>query len=400
MIADWVIAPREHDLTRLYDPISKWSSLTLFERDIDPDTWSVTGPSAEMAVFKEQSGCILFRNGEQITSGVVFDIHEAGSEDSQGRMSETTTVTFASDLFPVTDFIVVPSPAFSMPTGTIFTFPDAYDLRTDAIETLILGYIRSNTGDLAAVNRRTPRLRLPASQGRGGTTTVTGRFDHLGVLVSSLADAGNLRVRVIHTEDGSGAWRDIVIDTVQDRSADIRFGSATSMSGGSIAQWSHRRTRPSATRAIIGGGGQLAARDILHLTNPTAENAWKTIAERFVDQRNVAQDNVNKLSELTREGGKDISEGAGEVAVTFKPRLNPDLALRQDIRVGDIVGYDLPRLPPGKDKIREVKTVVTNQNRQATETVTITVGTPESSTDPTQRQSRRALRDIDVLQRS
>lgn len=397
----WSIVPREPDLSRLYDPLSKWSSLDLVERYLEPDTWSVTGPIEYMEVFDEGAGSILFSNGEQVTSGEVLDIEAGATTDAQGRMRETLTATFASDLVVLGDRIVVPSPTYASPIGTIFQFPDAYDLRTGAIETLITGYIRSHIGDLARTERRLTRLRVPASLGRGGSTTVSGRFDNLGTLVASLAEAGNLRVRVVHTEDTGGAWLDVVIDPITDLSADVRFGTSRSTSGGRITDWSWRKRRPTATRAYVAGGGELAARDIVLLTSPAVETAWNRSVEVLVDQRNIAPDSTNKLGELTREGQKELTEGAGLIDVRFRPRLHSDVVYRRDIRIGDIVGYDLPRLPPSKDKIRQVRTEVVVRNGAPTEQVTITVGTPNApEEDPAGGQTSRALREVNALQRS
>lgn len=396
----WTIVPRESDLSRVYDPLSRWSKLLLFERLNEPDTWSITGPLETMEMFDEGAGCILFSNGTQVTSGEVYDIEVGVSTDISGTRHETMTATFASDLIIIGDRHVVPSPAFAMPTGTVFNFPAAYDQRSGAIETIITDYIKAHAGSLAAVDRRIPRFRVPNSAGRGGTTSVSARFDNLGTLVASLAETGNLRVRVVHTEDAGGAWLDLVVTPANDLSADVRFGTGPTTSGGRITDWSWRKHRPVATRILAAGGGELAARDMLKLTDPAAETAANRAIEFFIDQRQVAPDNVDKLAELTRAAQKELDEGKSVPEVRFSPSLDADVVWRRDIQIGDIVGYDLPRLPPSKDKIRQVRTEVTVQNGQPTETVKLTVGTPDSPEDPAGGQTARALREINAIQRS
>lgn len=397
---NWRIVPREPDLSRLNDPLSKWSSLVLIERHNEPDSWSVTGPPEKMRIFDEGAGSILFSGSEQVTSGEVIDIEAATSTDVNGRKSEVVVVTFASDMITFGDRHVVPSPGYAMSAGSVFNFPDAYDSRSGPIETVIVDYLRAHGADLAVVNRRIPRIRVPASLGRGGTTPVTARFDNLGTLVSSLAEAGNLRIRVVHTEDGTGAWLDVVIDEITDLSADIRFGTSAMTSGGRIVDWSWRRRRPTATRVLAAGGGDLAARDMLLMVNTAEETRWNRVIETFIDQRNIAPDNVNKLAELTREAQKALDEGAGLVEVRFTPRLGADVIYRRDVKVGDIVGYDLPGMVPGKDKIRQVRTEVRRQSGRPTEQIEITVGTPNAPEDPIGGQTARALRGINVIERS
>jgi hypothetical protein len=397
--AEWLIHPRERDLSRLYDPISKWTKLTLVERHNLPDTWTIEGPPEALAVFTPGSGCILDREGVQVTSGHVIGVNGKGSMVN-GRSQETMVVSFASDLnYLGMGRIIFPDPNTPiLPTITHFT--SSYDLRSGAIETLILGYIRSHIGNLAQIDRRLNRLRIPVSLNRGGNTQVTGRLDNLGVLVQSLAEAGGLRIRIVHTEDSGGGWLDVVIDPVADLSNDVRFGTADSTATGIITEWEYDISAPSVTRAVVAGGGELSARDFIEVKATAQETLWGMVVEKLIDQRQVDPTSVDKLAELTRAANEALTEGAGPIKVSFTPTLGPDLEYRRDLRVGDIVGYDLPRLEPAKDKIREATTVVSSDNGQPTEQVSVVVGTPDAPTSRTQQQTAKALRAITVIQRS
>jgi hypothetical protein len=395
---DWTILPREKDLSRLYDPISKWHRLTLVERHNLPDTWTITGPPSALSMFAPGSGCILQRDGVQVTSGKVVTIGRKG-ETRQGRTTETMTVSFASDLVNLGHRIIFPDPNHNL-TAAISKFPASYDLRSGAVETLILGYIRSHIGNLAQLDRQLAKLRIPASLGRGGSTQVSGRLDNLGVLVQSLAEAGNLRVRIDHVEDGTGSWLDVVITPVVDLSVDVRFGTADSTATGIISDWVYEIGAPTTTRAIIAAGGELADREFLQIDTTPPETLWGMAVETMIDQRHIAPTSTDKLAEMTRAANEAIEEGAGPVKVAFSPKLGPDLQYRRDVRMGDIVGYDLPGLDPANDKIREATTVVTVESGQATETVSVVVGTPDAPTSRTQQQTARALRGITVIQRS
>jgi hypothetical protein len=395
---DWEILPRQANLSRLHDPLSNWKQLTLIERDNTPDTWSVHGPPSVLGIFEPGMGCILNRNGEQVTSGQVAGIHRS-AELVNDRVVEKMTISFAEDLTRL-ERIIFPTPSHNLTTA-VSNFPAEYDLRTGAIETVIIDYIKNHAGSLAQLDRRIDRLRVPATLGRGGTTQVSGRLDHLGVLVRSLAEAGNLRVTIKHTEDGGGAWLDVVIDSVSDLSANIRFGTADSLAAGIITSWSYDREAPSTTRAIVAGGGEGAARDFLQLDDTVIETTWGgAVVETLIDQRQVDPASANKTAELTRAAQEALDEGAERIKVEFQPVLGPDLEYRRDVRVGDIVGYDLPGLAPAKEKIREATTVVSAEPGQATERVSVVVGSLDAMLSRAGLQQVKALRAIDVIQRS
>lgn len=567
---EWQILPREANLTRVGDPVTGWTELKLIERHNEPDTWTVTGPSEVMGAFYPGTGSILYRGNEQVASGKLTNLKRGRITDPRtGASTDTTTASFTSDLLLIGHKTVIPSPSHPMSTTTAFKFPAAYDQRSGPVETLIINFIRAHAGDLAQADRRIARLRTPASQGRGGTTSVSGRFDQLGVLVKDLAEAGNLRVRIEHTEDSvNSGWLDVVIEPVADVSENIRFGTAESTATGIITDWDYEIGMPTVTRALVAGGGELEDRDMLMRRVDEPETLWGISAETLVDQRQVpplddyarigttvaliqqaldlanrslagnqrirewvagstmdrtsqmgwswmvewdrlreadlttellnkikteieatvaegnflvptmdiiitwwngavSNDNeirtrldsalkavwqapqnelghaaaiiqatdlidgrngatfqsvmdlatllnnysshaqaqwttrVNEVTtELAKGGDEALDEGVGLVKVQFTPALGPDLEYRRDVRVGDIVGYDLPGLEPAKDKIREATTTVAVAGNVATETVSVVVGTPDAPTNRTQQQTARALRGITVIQRS
>lgn len=394
----WELWPRDKGLGRTQDPLSGWSKLVLIERDNVPDTWTVTGPARTMSVFQPGMGLIVDVDGAQIVSGRVTSVSGGGS-NRNGRQVEELTVGFASDLDVLGWRTVLPSPLHPL-SPVINTMPEAYDTRTGTAETLLLGYIGAHAGAAASLPRRVARLRLPASQGRGGSTQVTGRLDSLGLLVRDLAEAGDLRVRVVHAEDAGGAWLDLVVDEVADLSDDVRFGSAGSASAGLISDWSYEISAPSVTRAIVAGAGELTSREFVQLVDADAEALWDMAVEQVVDQRHVDPDSADRLAEYTRAAQEALAEGAGPTKVSFTPTLGPDLVYRRDVRVGDVVGYDLPGLPPAAEKIRQATTTVVQSQGQATESVKVVVGTPDAPLTYPQRQAARALRAVSTMQRS
>jgi hypothetical protein len=386
-------------MSRIEDPLSRWSRLALVERHNSPDVWTITGPIDVMQVFTAGKGSVLYRDGVQIAAGRANEISARSETLVEGRKKRVMTVSFASDLKPIGDKIVFPDPAHNL-TGAISKFASSYDLRTGDVETLILGYIRSHAGSLAQLDRQIPRLRLPTSLGRGGSTQVSARLDVLGVLLGTLAEAGNLRIRTTFTEDGSGGWIDLVIDATADLSADVRFGTEETTATGIISDWEYSIKAPTTTRAIVALGGELADREFLQLDSLAAETLWGVSVETLVDQRHIAPTSTDKLVEATRAANEALESGAAPTMVKFTPALGPDLEYREDVRVGDVVGYDLPGLEPSKDRIREATTVVSGEPNERTETVSVVVGTPDAPTSRTQQQVARALRAVNIIQRS
>ena len=185
-----------------------------------------------------------------------------------------------------------------------------------------------------------------------------------------------------------------------DLSNDVRFGSADSTSAGLISEWDYEISAPTTTRPLVGLGGDLAAREFLELRDTEAEALWGQSWETFADQRGIAPDSENKLAEATREGQQALDSGKGPVKVSFTPMLGPDLEYRRDVTVGDIVGFDLPGLDPAEDKIREAETTVSVESGKPTEYTSVVVGTPEAASTRSQQQTAKALRGVNVIQRS
>jgi hypothetical protein len=401
-VVTWDIHPVQPDLSRLHDPLSGWSSLELVERHNVNDTWKVTGPASVLGVFEPGMGCILDRDGDQVTSGRVKDI-ERWTETDNGRQRDLMSVTFASYLAILGGRTVLPNGNHVL-TASPTTFASAYDTRTGSVESLILQYAGAHIGSGSLANRRHTSLVMPTSLNRGGTTTVTARFDNLGVLVQSLAEAGRLRVTVQHDESSGTPRLALRIAPVPDVSANIRFGPQGSTAMGLITGQRLRLSAPEVTRAIVLAGGEKEARQVLQLIDAEAEAAWGTpdnpyIAEQTVDQRQTVD-----AAEMTRAAEELIAEGAGTVEAAFDPVDGPDVQYRVSHGIGYKVGVDLDGLPDAlaDNVVREARTIVQGEPGQATEQVRLVVGTPDATLQGTKqsRQVAKALRRVTTLERS
>jgi hypothetical protein len=402
VVTAWEITPRDANLGRTLDPLSNWTSLDLVERYGPPDTWVLTGPASELAVFTPGMGCILDRDGEQITSGKVRLIQRKAEyvEDEHGRprLQDNITLGFIADTQRLWSRLCYPNPAHTI-TSTPSTFSVAHDTRTGTREALILAYTAANLGPAASiVSRRLSSLVLPASLGRGGTTTKKLRMDVLGDVVTELAERGGLRVRIVHDEPTPSTPRLLmVIDDVADVSANVIFGSPdVARATGHVTSWSYSIEDPRTTDAIAFSAGELAARQATRLSDPAAIALWGERVEVLVDQRQT--DDVDEITDALEDR---LAEGATPTSVEFAVAPGGDTQFRVDYDTGYRVGIELPDLPQevSDNTIREANTKV---EFEQPEKLSLVVGTPGAQSASTKRAARlnKALKRIAMIERS
>jgi hypothetical protein len=387
MTARWLIQPRDKNLGRDFDPVRSWSSLTVVERHnvtgAAAGTWQVTGRNEGLrGLFTPGNGVILFRDGIEVMSGPVTSIDRGAHESTITGISDAESTFAGRIIYPV------PTQAFTNQSAS------AYDNRSGPAETVLLGYVDANIGPSTSTARRDPRLRLPASQGRGATQKVTGRLAALSDVVSDVAESGKLHVEVLHREDNAGPYLELTLSPVVDRSADIVFGAAGSFTGAVVGDdWRYTLARPTVTRAEVAGGGQGTSRKFIESASTDAEALWGARIESLVDQRQTTD-----TTELTQAGDDAISDGANPVSVAFTISDSTDVRYRRDWNIGDRVGVTIDGLNL-TDVVREVTTTVTASQGSPAERVSAVVGSRDSSNWVTRDNKKvaKALRDIDRL---
>lgn len=393
----WDISPRDADLGRTLDPLSNWTSLDLVERYGPPDTWVLTGPASELSVFTPGMGCILDRDGDQITSGKVRIIERRAEYDDDGRLQDNITLGFIADTQRLWSRLCYPDPAHAI-TSTPSTFSVAHDTRTGTREALILAYTAANLGPAAPiVSRRLTALSLPADLARGGTTTKKLRMDVLGDVVAELAELGGLRVRIVHDEVGSVPRLLMVIDDVEDVSANVIFGSPdAARATGSVTSWGYSIEDPRTTDPIAFSAGELVARQATRLSDAAAIALWGERVEVLVDQRQT--DDVDEITDALEDR---LAEGATPTSVEFTVAPGGDTEFRVDYDVGYRVGVELPDLPAevSDNTIREAHT---HAELEQPERLSLVVGTPGAQSASTKRAARlnKALKRIAMIERS
>lgn len=381
----WSIQPRSKTLQRSYDPVRFWSQLTVVERHnvtgAAPGTWSITGRNEGLAALLiPGNGVLITRDGDLIMSGPVTSIQ---------RGAQVSTVSGVSDADVFNDRNLYPDP-----TKAITAQPVAYDNRSGPAETVLLGYVNANLGPGALVSRRVTGLRVPTSQGRGSTVSVTGRLDRIGDVVADCAESGGLHVDVLQGED-TAPYLGVTVRAVTDRSGNIRFGTVNNFTGGIVGQdWSYTINRPTVTDALVAGGGQGTSRVFKEQVSAAAESLWGAKIEQLIDQRQTTD-----ATELTQAASDAISDGAEPVSVSFTISDSPDIRYRRDWRVGDRVGVSIDGLDLS-NPVREVTTTVQAQSGSPSETISAVVGSRNSSNWTTKQNTdvAKALRQLRLLQ--
>lgn len=377
----WTIWPRNADLTRGPDAIAVWSELVVVERYITngPATWILTGPSEHLSVFTPGMGSILEDDGVFVASGQVYSFARGYQpHEETGELVDTTTLGFIDDTDELWSRLCWPDPAHVL-TGTPSTFSTTYDERTGDREDLMLGYIADNLGPAAPIaSRRQPALVVPASLGRGGSTTFQARMDVLGEVAAALCEDGDLDVRVQHAEPGGVPQLPVAVSTVADVSDDVVFGSAqAARATGIVSTWRYTMDAPELTDAILFSAGDLELREGSRFTDEAAVTRWSRRRERLVDQGYT-----DDLAVIQDAGARALADGASPVGVEFDLTDGGDVIYRTTYHLGDRVGVELPGLPLEISAPR-VREVVTTAQPNVPDRRTVVVGSPgATSIDP------------------
>lgn len=344
---------------------------TLVERFNLPDTLQVTGQESHLASLLVTGGGCTLEDDEGVRfSGPLTELTVNGDR--------TATATFASDLIWLWGRFCYPTPAAVWASQVA-----DYDVRTGAAETVAIDFVNVNAGPGAIVARRVTGLTMPTTGGRGGTVTITARFDNVGQLVHDIAEAAGLRFTVLQ----SGSTLPMVVTAPADLSTTARYGSGDVGGPGVLSEdWSYTQPRPGGNVALVAGGGEGAARILRERTDSGSVTLWGRI-ETFVDQRNTSV-----TAELDKAGDDQLASDA--TPVDIRATL-PDVAgmrLVTDIPLGSKVGLDLGDFYVS-DRLRQVTTTISPSG----DTATGVVGSSDAGLTRDQKQFlklRKALRKV------
>ena len=246
----------------------------------------------------------------------------------------------------------------------------AYDTRTGAAETVAKAYVIANIGASAPASRKITGLTVDTDLGRGATVTGNARFETLGALVESLLVTSSLGFDIVQ----NGSNLTFTVYEPVDRSGTIRMD----VDNLRLTSSTYSYTSPVATRVIVGGSGDGAARILLERSSTesvAAETTWGRRIEVFSDSRSSSNsvDLAQSGDEILTDKGKTIE------SISVKPSDDETMALGRDWGLGDKVTVVVGTLEVVK-VVSEIAIAVTDDGIK----IGATVGDPAvaSASDP------------------
>lgn len=355
-----------------------WTSLQVTLKWRGVGAWQVQGPNRGLMrtlmeptrglIVVDRRGVPLLSPDDVLISG---DVEEDGplAWSAEGADSGPGTITLAGgdDLVIIADELAFPDPTKSAEDQ--ITATDAYDSRSGAAETVIKGYVAANVGagraadrgDAAVPNART--VTIATDQERGSTVSYKARFDDLLEVATKMADASSPQLGLrVQQDDG-----DLVFDVYEptDRSGRVRFSRARR----NLRAYSLTRSMPTATHAVVAGGGEGTARVFRERADTDAANEWGRIVRVFVDQRQTTE-----ASELDAAGDEALAQGRRTGALSVTAVDTPSCRFGLHFGLGDLVAVELET---GAVLVDRVTTAVLAATEEGPRPTQITIGTPD-----------------------
>jgi hypothetical protein len=187
--------------------------------------------------------------------------------------------------------------------------------------------VYKNIGLGALSSRRLSGLQVDADNGYGPTTPISARYDNLLDLLQRIASPNNMGFNLWAI--GGGQWEFDVFPP-NDVSGTVQF----SRNRGNMIGHSVLRAIPSATRAIVAGGGVGTARNITtyDAAGGATDPDWADMVEAFVDRRDTTDS-----GELAQAGKETLAEGADTPSLSITTMETEDTQIGRDYGLGSIV---------------------------------------------------------------
>lgn len=365
-MSSWRVYLRDADRV-VIGALDVWSDLTLVMRDSKAGsfTMQVPGDHPQAALLTSGIGIVVYSPSvpdRPIFSGPIKTIERASVD---GFSTAKLTISGVDDLARFAYRLAWPKPSAALTAQT-----DAADVRSDVAETVIRGLLNDNAGPAALVDRRISGLTVAADESRGATVEASARYDNLLELCSSLAAVGGISFSV--QQDGTDLA--LLFREPQDKSLDVRFSSAM----GNLTNWKYSVTAPSATRAIVGGLGEDAGREMLESAIPGPEEDWAERVELFVDARDIDDPDA-----LAQRGDEELAVSGATAGLSITPVDIPAMEYGVDYFLGDTVSVEIDGVQITQP-VSEITIKISDQGAVTTPTI----GDPQVASDSTALYSR------------
>jgi hypothetical protein len=318
--------------------------------------WQMVLPTdcpAAYELVKPQAGIIVVRNGVTLFSGPSNQRQRKWTMDD-----DSLTISGYDDMIFLQNHLSYPTPLGP-------PFPNDYDIRTGAAETIMKAYINANIGSSASSFRKMP-VTTDADQGRGKSVTGRGRFQTLLDLCGSIAlQGGDLGFKMIQVGNGL----QFQVYQPADKTASVIFSPLL----GNLLDFNYTESNPSANVVIAGGTGTGANRAFSWKDDsPSIANYGRY--ELFIDKRDTSDP-----TELANAVNEELSNSASQYNLEITPIDTDSIQFARDYNLGDKVTIVLPQ-PNGADSeiIQDVVRQVTINITPDGELITPTIGSADS----------------------
>lgn len=314
--------------------------------DDDPALAAVTAKGARCGVW--------FRGVERFRGR----IRETQGEGPYGQVSATVE----ADLRKLWDW-----QGWPVPTAAIGAQNADYRVYSGPAETVVKNALAQNFTRLGVPWTVAPSL------GRGLSASVEFRFHPLADKLMPILDANRMLVTLQYTATG------VVVNI---REAATVPGVLT-IESGIPDGYKFNPTAPTATRVVVGGRGEGAARQLVRVVDAAREAEWGDIIETFVDARNTEAG-----SDLTVDGVEALRDGAPRAGLSVE-LMETDLLRYGDGYVeGDFIRTNLGPV----DELQQITAVSVTEDPDDGVVVTPHVGDLDVDADVEVRIARSIAR--------
>lgn len=354
---------------RLVGRVTKYDELTCETNDTSQGTWSLRGPASAPHITKITEKAFVTIDWADLRWATgQLTTPETAREDGRTDMNlsgETGLTIFQGVVcYPAPTLALTAQPASGVYTGPAET----------VIRNLIADHYRDRLGQ---------DIVIPASLGRGATITIRTRMTPLLTHLAAASEQGGILIDVgLVNTTGSRAELTLSMYEPSDKTKTAVLSERI----GSLRGWRYGRTRPTATRAIVGGGGSGATRVWRVVTTTESEAAavrWGRHVEVFVDAADVF-DNI----ELDLRGGAALKEAMTGDTFALEASSAPGMRIWQRARLGDTLTVQLADDVSTTDRLRGLRLTADKDTRVKVHPI---VGDPDASTP--ERRLARKVRD-------
>lgn len=277
-------------------------------------TLALTDGGAELLTVPGRRVTIDYR-GTRIMSGPAYGIRRAreGVEDS-------VEVYGYSDLVFLNRRLAYPNPLATFPAdGVTFTQP-LRDTISDNVETMVKYWVTRNCVTRLPV----PTLTVASDLGRGSVKSYGPRWETVLEACASIATVEGIGLTL--SQVGTG----LMFDVFEPSQEPVRL----SRSLGNLRDWEFVNEGPNATRAVIGGEGEDAAREYMLGKQTSSETGWGT-TEVFFDSSGDTD------ADRYQQGLDHLAENAPTYSFSVTPQDTESMRFGETYSIGSVVETEL-----------------------------------------------------------